>query len=79
MNRMGGRVGKPQGSPAYEGVEVYLQGCDDEHGERATCHVFNCKFAITRLLAEVRDSLLTIRPLTTMSLSLMACMPSIAA
>ena len=33
---------------------------EEEHGERATHHVFNCQFAITRLLAKFRDSLLDI-------------------
>src|SRR5258706_14497599 len=34
---------------------------ENEHGERATRHVFNCQFAIPRLLAEFRDSLLDIQ------------------
>ena len=31
---------------------------EDEHGERTTRHTFNCQFAIQRLLAKFRDSLL---------------------
>src|SRR5258706_5334938 len=34
---------------------------ENEHGERATRHVFNCQFAIARLLAEFRNSLLDIQ------------------